>query len=110
MVAVESEGEREDQSQDTGDLTVTGGGAQLVTEERGRARDPGLDRWKVRPETRDCVPDGEDRRVLGGEGARRAGEVDHDAAGAANSAWFDLSFVIRSSNEAVRMTLLNCAR
>ena len=70
--------EREDQGQDTGDLTVPGGGAQLVGEERGHSRDAGRDRWELRAETRDRAPDGDDRRALRDEGARRIGEIDHD--------------------------------
>src|SRR5438445_13129874 len=62
--------EREEQRQDTGDLAVPGGGAQLVTEERGRSRDAGLDRWKLLAKVRDRAADGEDRRLLRGEGSR----------------------------------------
>ena len=44
----------------------------------GAPGDAGLDRGKLLAEARDRAPDGEDRRVLRGEGARRVGEVDHD--------------------------------
>ena len=74
----QEQAEREDQRQDTGDPAVPGGGAQLVAEERGRSRDAGLDRWELRAETRDRAPDGDDRRVLRREGARRIGQIDHD--------------------------------
>ena len=49
--------EAEHQRQDTGDLAVSGGGAQLVAEQRGRSGDAGLDRWKLLAEARDRAPD-----------------------------------------------------
>src|SRR5207245_11751306 len=70
--------EREEKRQDTGDLAVPCGGAQLVTEERGRSRDAGLDRWELGTDARDRGPDGEDRRMLREEGTRYLDEVDHD--------------------------------
>src|SRR4030095_5537272 len=70
--------EREEQRQDTGDLAVPGGGAQLVTEERGRSRDAGLDRWKIPAAFRECATDRRGRCLLHRKGARYLDEVDHD--------------------------------